>query len=276
MFLVFDGTAAVAGFGGEPGYTYLWDNGENTFIATALDAGTHFVTITDDNGCNAICSVDISEPTQLTCDINIDATESCVDEFDGQLSAVATGGTPSYTYLWSNGSTTSTISGLTGGNYSVTITDSQSCISICNVTLPTEPDTTPPLIACAADAIVSCGSPYDISITGDVNIIFDNCDTAAEMNNTHVDDVNLYLCNGNTGYVERTFTVTDVAGNAATCVQNILIEDNEGPEITVEAMDQLLMIAVIPAHQKQVSPSKILLNLMLTQILKILISPAML
>ncbi|MBK9461017.1 MAG: hypothetical protein IPN94_16710 [Sphingobacteriales bacterium] len=51
-------------------------------------------------------------------------------------SVTASGGTSPYDYLWSNGSTNSSISGLTGANYSVTVTDFNGCTAICGSYVP--------------------------------------------------------------------------------------------------------------------------------------------
>jgi len=47
---------------------------------------------------------------------------------NGEASVSATGGSGAYTYEWSNGETTATISGLTGGDYTVTVTDVSGCV----------------------------------------------------------------------------------------------------------------------------------------------------
>jgi len=89
-------------------------------------SGTYTVclTIVTALGCsNTTCQVVvINNPCTLTASVLPDSTGS-------GLFVVGTGGTPPYTYLWSNGSNTPTISNLTPGLYCVTITDATGCIA---------------------------------------------------------------------------------------------------------------------------------------------------
>ena len=64
---------------------------------------------------------------------------TCYSAANGQITASVTGGTPPYSYLWSNGQTTSVATGLAAGSYSVTVTDSFGCKSIASATV-TEPE----------------------------------------------------------------------------------------------------------------------------------------
>ena len=60
--------------------------------------------------------------------------ESCGNK-DGLVSATVTGGTSPYTYSWSNGKTTSSISNLAAGSYTVTVTDANGCTDNASVTI---------------------------------------------------------------------------------------------------------------------------------------------
>lgn len=127
-----DGTANVVASGGVAPYTYQWSNGTTSSSASNLCAGTYSVTITDANGCQAVESVTISAPTQIALSItSSDAT--CSSGTNGSATVNATGGTAPYTYMWSNGATTSNINNLIPGNYSVTVTDANGCQEIASV-----------------------------------------------------------------------------------------------------------------------------------------------
>ncbi len=108
-------------------YTYIWNpNVSSTNSATGLAAGTYNITSTDANGCTKVDVVVLTNPAALT--LTMDSVPvSCFGVCDGQASATVNGGTPNFTYVWSNGGTTATITGLCAGNYSVTVTDGNGC-----------------------------------------------------------------------------------------------------------------------------------------------------
>ncbi|WP_242131768.1 LamG-like jellyroll fold domain-containing protein [Aestuariivivens marinum] len=121
-----NGTATVTASGGVEPYTYSWSNGQTGVTATGLAAGPHTVTITDANNCILAQNITYSSPDALTVAMSTTVT-SGVGQSDGIAEATPSGGVGPYTYLWSNGQTSSTATGLSQGSYSVIVTDSKGC-----------------------------------------------------------------------------------------------------------------------------------------------------
>lgn len=120
-----DGSATALLVGGTMPYTYLWNIGQNNQTAIGLFSGNYTVNIVDNNGCFATSFVSISEPLPISASFNITGTEC--GENNGQIEITPTNGVLPYNYSWSNGDSTSIISGLSSGGYNVTVTDSMGC-----------------------------------------------------------------------------------------------------------------------------------------------------
>ena len=131
------GSASVGAHGGTPGYTYLWDGGLSTtdILDTGLTAGTFNVVVTDTHGCTDNASVTITEPTILTVSIDAVTDETC-GLTNGDITASANGGTPTYTFQWdaATGNQVGTNPTNLSGNdtYWLTVTDANSCTVITN------------------------------------------------------------------------------------------------------------------------------------------------
>ncbi|MEO8147352.1 MAG: T9SS type A sorting domain-containing protein [Bacteroidia bacterium] len=129
-----NGSINITVTGGTPPYSYLWTGGSTTEDQSGIAAGSHTVTVTDANGCTIALCVVLVQPTQIA--LTTSKTDvSCAGGNSGSASATAAGGTPPYTYQWSNGATTSAITGLFAGNYTVTVTDANGCIRNATVTI---------------------------------------------------------------------------------------------------------------------------------------------
>ncbi|HTB32289.1 MAG TPA: choice-of-anchor tandem repeat GloVer-containing protein [Bacteroidia bacterium] len=126
--------------GGVAPYSYKWSqDGETNLTISALSEGTYSITVTDNNGCTAVASETIVFPAKLTVSTNTVASIGCNGEKTGALTALPSGGTPSYSYLWFPGEgTRSTESDLKAGTYMVTVTDSNGCSVTASATI-TEP-----------------------------------------------------------------------------------------------------------------------------------------
>ena len=121
-----NGSASANGSGGTGNLTYTWSNGMSGTTISNLTAGTYTLTITDSNNCTATESVTINQPSNLI--VNASATgETSAGANDGTATATPSGGNSGYTFAWSTGSSNQTISNLSPGNYTVTVTDNNIC-----------------------------------------------------------------------------------------------------------------------------------------------------
>ena len=135
-----DGSINLTPSGGNPGYTYLWSNGTTTQDVSALAAGTYTVTTTDLNGCQTISSVTLTQPAPLIQTISAfvypsGTNISCFGLSNGSVDLNILGGSPLYSYLWSNGATTQDLTNVPAGVYNVTVTDANGCQITSTITL---------------------------------------------------------------------------------------------------------------------------------------------
>ncbi len=131
-----DGSVSVTAFGGTPNYTYNWSGGGNTSTVTGLIAGSYSVTVYDANSCTSTNSVTITQPaTAVSSAISNIINPTCFGGNDGYISSSTTGGTPPYTYLWTNGAVTQNLGSIEAGNYSLTVSDFNNCQIVIDTTL---------------------------------------------------------------------------------------------------------------------------------------------
>ena len=169
-----NGTATVTAQGGTAPYSYLWSNTEDSLFIDSLIAGDYSVVVTDSLLCTDSITITVTEPPVLTAVADsIDVL--CFGDSTGTVSVVAQGGVGDYTYLWDTGTadTTTVVDSLPAGTYTVSVTDTNSCVFITSTTInqPLAPlsgilDVTDNICFGEAlgsiDAIISGGTvPYD-------------------------------------------------------------------------------------------------------------------
>ncbi len=124
-----DGSITTSVNGGNPPYTFLWNNGSTASSLNNIGGGSYSVTITDQSGCTANYTKTVQSPIPLILSANVNNI-NCYNGNSGSIQLIVNGGTSPYSYLWNNSATSNTISNLSYGTYNVTVTDSHNCIKI--------------------------------------------------------------------------------------------------------------------------------------------------
>jgi gliding motility-associated-like protein len=215
------GTAsATATFCSGP-YTYLWSpGGQTTQTITGLSAGVYTVTITPHGACFSNSdTINVGGPAALVS--HTDA--SCSKDSSGTASVNISGGNSPFTYLWSNGATTQVDTGLTVGEYYVTVTDSSGCIFKDSVDI----------IKGNAPVIKVTPSPDSICYGNNVILTASGGKTYSWLPNS---GLNCYTCPSPTASPTATTTYTisgvDSTGCSATTTVNVKVFSTPKPLIT--------------------------------------------
>ncbi len=160
-----DGWINVTTLGGTPDYTYLWSTGDETEDLSDLSIGAYLLTITDANNCELIVELELTEPDELSIEADLSHV-SCFEEADGEIAITVSGGSPTYSFLWSSGEITEDLAGIATGTYTIDVSDVNDCL-LSETFIIEEPtaliaDVISVDIACHGD---STGS-IDLSISG--------------------------------------------------------------------------------------------------------------
>ncbi len=130
------GSATVSVYTGKAPFTYNWSNGQTSSNATGLSAGTYSVTVQDSNGCSAMDTAVITNvSSSITMNMGWTYNVTC-PAIPGTAEVYVTSGTAPFTYLWSGGQTTDSISGLSSATYTVTVHDANGCSAVDTVFVP--------------------------------------------------------------------------------------------------------------------------------------------
>jgi len=122
-----DGSATASVTGGNSPYTYQWSSGDSLATADSLYSGQYQLTVSDVFGCLTSTLVTVNSSNGPQVSLSNSSNVTCPGGSTGSLTVSVTGGASPYTYAWTNGASTSTLSNLMAGSYVVTITDSAGC-----------------------------------------------------------------------------------------------------------------------------------------------------
>lgn len=212
---------------GSSGYTYTWmPTGGNSSNATGLSAGTYTSIVKDINNCIFTKTVNVVQPPPLNITSVNTKSAQCYGQASGAATVNVTGGTSPYSYNWQPSpgtTTTNTVNSLNAGNYTVSVTDANSCPS--------------------ATAAFNINQPPDITITitptdvacyqGSDGAAMGNAQGGAGFFNfawtdgTNTISINPYVGNLTAG--DYTLIVTDIQG----CVKTASIDIGEPPPLNI-------------------------------------------
>lgn len=151
-----DATGAIdlSASGGTGPYTYSWSNNSTVQDLSNLTAGTYTVTVEDTKSCEQQLSLTVSQPPALTANATVLSGVDCLNPTGGAIDLGVAGGTPVFEYLWNTGDTIQDLTGLTAGNYSVTVTDANGCVQTASAFIPG--DTNIPEAEIHVTGVVNC------------------------------------------------------------------------------------------------------------------------
>ena len=189
-----DGTAIINLTGGEPPFQYVWSNsagatgsGNITSLNTPVNIsnmppGEFKVTITQPNSTGSTTytiAISAPGPVQVNATAMLKAPPyavRCASDQDAGAATLVSGGTGSYLYNWNTNATTSGVSGLKPGTYTVTVTDQNRCSATASVELKAPPSLllrvqvlTPVCGATTTEAFVQTDgglAPYILRVNG--------------------------------------------------------------------------------------------------------------
>lgn len=136
------GSINLTATGGTPAYTYDWADipgAPDPEDRSGLTFGAYTVTVTDANNCTVSTSATITGPASAVSPSATTVNVACFGGSTGSIDLSVSGGTPGYTYNWSNGAMTQDISSLAAGTYTVTVTDANGCTATLSRTITQPP-----------------------------------------------------------------------------------------------------------------------------------------
>ena len=155
----FTGTIDLTVSGGSGAYSFEWSTGQLSEDLNSLASGDYEITITDENGCQFTDTYIINASGSLA--LELEAMDiNCFGQRDGSITPIYSGGSGSYQFEWSDGSTEENRIGLTKGTYGLTITDASGCSAQFLATIQ-EPA---PMIVNAQTSLAGCRNPNDGAI----------------------------------------------------------------------------------------------------------------
>ncbi|MES2132737.1 MAG: LamG-like jellyroll fold domain-containing protein [Bacteroidota bacterium] len=240
-----NGLGSITVSGGTAPYTYSWSpSGGSGATSSGLPIGTYTNNISDANGCATSATVTISEPLPLAITA-ASGSISCLGGSNGTASVSVSGGIAPYNYDWMpgtpSGDGTASVSGLTAGTYTCSVTDSKSCAISKTITI-TEPATAVSSATAATDVLCFGNSTGSATVTasggtGAYTYLWSTAATTSVITGQPAGVKTVTVTDANSCKTINSVTISQpaTAVSSATAVTNVLCFGNSTGSATVTA-----------------------------------------
>jgi gliding motility-associated-like protein len=168
-----DGTITLTVSGGTAPYSFIWSGAQTSQNLSALDGGIYNVTVSDALGCTATLSVSLIEPVAIQ--TNITTVQADCNDTNASIFVSASGGAGApYSFIWQNAATTQDLTGLSSGNYTITIEDANGCTLVENIIIAT------PLIPQLSAFVGQAGVSDSTIVLGEIIAVNAGADQTAQ------------------------------------------------------------------------------------------------
>ncbi len=210
----------------------LWSNGSTGLLNDSLLFGNYSVEVTNENGCKKNASFILTQPQKLSLEKTFKDV-LCFGENTGFASVFAKGGTPQYSYLWSNGNTGAKIENIVAGKYKVTVNDANNCAALDSFTITQAPELVLKLTSePASSSIVGDGIIY-VDIQGgtpsyQIEVFAQNIPGPYNLNALFSDFYTIKIIDQNSCEVSDTITLGAYLINSIIEVPNVFTPNSDG------------------------------------------------
>ena len=224
------GAINISPSGGALPYTFHWSNASTSEDISGLAAGSYSVTVTDQNACQMVRIFDVTSNPPIQIIQQSLQNEQCGTD-NGSISITASGGSGSFGYLWSNGIHNSITDNLMAGNYTVTVTDANSCTATQSFNIVN--DVSNCTAFCYLDVVANsvtdemCGTgngAIDISVTNATppyNLVWSTGSTNEDLSGLHQGTYTVTVTDANQCQKIRSFTIGNNTGNLSISSYNV-------------------------------------------------------
>ena len=218
-----NGTSTILLTGGSGGFTFSWSNGGTLATVTGLSAGTHTVSITDQNGCSISVSTNLVDPTALSLTVESNISTTCPNAPEGAVALSVAGGSGALFVAWSNGQAGLVATFLTAGVYTAVVTDELGCSASTSVEILSNDTEAPVIIATNTNVAIGPDGIVVLTVQNTNMTVTDNCALASV-----VFQPTEFQCT-QLGNHLVTVTATDEAGHSVGQTITVTVVDNSAP-----------------------------------------------